>query len=142
MLDTLGTLRARAHQGLRATRLRVGRSVALAIVIALFAPMAHANTGSIDAYKYDPRKYINATMNKTEAKCIKLLISKESAWNHKAVGNLSGTHRVYGLLQIKNPIAKDMNPMQQIQLHMRYLDHRYDGSACKAWSHFKIKGWH
>jgi soluble lytic murein transglycosylase-like protein len=144
MLDTLGTLRARAHQGLRATRLRVGRSVALAIVIALFAPMAHANTGSIDAYKYDPRKYINATMNKTEAKCIKLLISKESAWNHKAVGNLSSPTKsyVYGLLQIKNPIAKDMNPMQQIQLHMRYLDHRYDGSACKAWSHFKIKGWH
>jgi hypothetical protein len=111
-------------------------------VIALFAPMAHANTGSIDAYKYDPRKYINATMPKHEAKCIKLLISKESAWNHKAVGNLSGTHRVYGLLQIKNPIAKDMNPMQQIQLHMRYLEHRYDGSSCKAWKHFKIKGWH
>jgi hypothetical protein len=142
MLDTLGTLRARAHQGLRATRLRVGRSVALAIVIALFAPMTHANTGSIEAFKYDPRKYINATMPKHEAKCIKLLISKESAWNHKAIGNLSGTHRVYGLLQIKNPIAKDMNPMQQIQLHMRYLDHRYDGSACKAWKHFKIKGWH
>ena len=144
MLDTLGTLRARAHQGLRATRLRVGRSVALAIVIALFAPMAHANTGSIDAYKYDPRKYINATMNKTEAKCIKLLISKESAWNHKAVGNLSSPTKsyVYGLLQIKNPIAKDMNPMQQIQLHMRYLDHRYDGSACKAWEHFKLRNWH
>jgi hypothetical protein len=104
--------------------------------------MAHANTGSIDAFKYNPRKYINATMPKHEATCIKLLISKESAWNHKAIGNLSGTHRVYGLLQIKNPIAKDMNPMQQIQLHMRYLDHRYDGSACKAWSHFKIKGWH
>jgi soluble lytic murein transglycosylase-like protein len=144
MLDTLGTLRARAHQGLRATRLRVGRSVALAIVIALFAPMAHANTGSIDAYKYDPRKYINATMNKTEAKCIKLLISKESAWNHKAIGNLSSPTKsyVYGLLQIKNPIAKDMNPMQQIQLHMRYLDHRYDGSACKAWEHFKLRNWH
>jgi soluble lytic murein transglycosylase-like protein len=144
MLDTLGTLRARAHQGLRATRLRVGRSVALAIVIALFAPMAHANTGSIDAYKYDPRKYINATMNKTEAKCIKLLISKESAWNHKAIGNLSSPTKsyVYGLLQIKNPIAKDMNPMQQIKLHHKYLDHRYDGSACKAWQHFKDKGWH
>jgi hypothetical protein len=144
MLDTLGTLRARAHQGLRAIRLRIDRSVAIAIVIALFAPMAHANTGSIDAYKYDPRKYINATMNKHEAKCIKLLISKESAWNHKAVGNLSSPTKsyVYGLLQIKNPIAKDMNPMQQIQLHMRYLEHRYDGSACKAWSHFKIKGWH
>jgi hypothetical protein len=108
----------------------------------MFAPMVHANTGSIDAYKYNPRKYINGTMNKQEATCIKLLISKESAWNHKAIGNLNGTYQVYGLLQIKNPIAKDMNPMQQIQLHMRYLDHRYDGSACKAWSHFKIKGWH
>jgi hypothetical protein len=106
--------------------------------------MTHANTGSIDAFKNDPRKYINATMPKHEAKCIKLLISKESAWNHKAVGNLSSPTKsyVYGLLQIKNPIAKDMNPMQQIQLHMRHLDHRYDGSACKAWSHFKDRGWH
>ena len=142
MVDTYGTLRARAFQGLRASRSRIARSVALAIGITLFAPMVHANTGSIDSFKYNPRKYINGTINKTEAKCIKLLISKESAWNHKAIGNLNGTNRVYGLLQIKNPIAKDMNPMQQIQLHMRYLEHRYDGSACKAWQHFKDRGWH
>ena len=137
-----GTLRARAHKGLRASRSRIARSVAIAIGITLLSPMYAANTGQIDAFKYNPRKYINATMNKHEAKCIKLLISKESAWNHKAVGNLTGTHKVYGLLQIKNPIAKDMNPMQQIQLHMRYLEHRYDGSACNAWRHFKDRGWH
>ena len=137
-----GTLKARARQGLRASRLRIARSVAIAIGIALLSPMAAANTGSIDSFKYNPKKYINATMPKHEAKCIKLLISKESAWNYKAVGNLSGTYKVYGLLQIKNPIAKDMNPMQQIQLHMRYFDHRYDGSPCKAWQHFKDKGWH
>ena len=139
-----GTLRARAHKGLRASRLRIARSVAIAIGITLLSPMSAANTGQIDAFINDPRRYINATMNKTEAKCIKLLISKESAWNHKAVGNLSSPSKsyVYGLLQIKNPIAKDMNPMQQIQLHMRYLDARYDGSACKAWKHWKDKGWH
>ena len=139
-----GTLRARAHKGLRASRSRIARSVAIAIGITLLSPMSAANTGQIDAFKNDPRKYINATMNKTEAKCIKLLIAKESAWNHKAVGNLSSPTKsyVYGLLQIKNPIAKDMNPMQQIQLHHRYLDHRYNGSACEAWKHFKIKGWH
>ena len=137
-----GTLRASAHKGHRASRSRIARTVAIAIGITLLSPMYAANTGQIEAFKYDPRKYINATMPKHEAKCIKLLIAKESAWNYKAVGNLSGTHKVYGLLQIKNPIAKDMNPMQQIQLHMRYLEHRYDGSACKAWSHFKIKGWH
>ena len=142
MIDINGTLRARAFQGLRASRSRIARSVAIAIGIALFAPMVHANTGSIDSFKYNPRKYINGTMNKTEAKCIKRLISKESAWNHKAIGNLNGTNRVYGLLQIKNPIAKDMNPMQQIQLHMRYLEHRYEGSSCKAWQHFKDRGWH
>ena len=137
-----GTLKARARQGLRASRSRIARSVAIAIGITLLSPMVAANTGSIDAYKYNPRAYINATMPKHEAKCIKLLISKESAWNYKAVGNLSGTNKVYGLLQMKNPIVKDMNPMQQIQLHMRYFDRRYDGSACKAWQHFKDKGWH
>ena len=144
VLALSGTLMARAHQGLRASRSRIARSVAFAIGIALFAPMSHANTGSIDAFKYNPRKYINATMPKHEAKCIKLLISKESAWNYKAVGNLSSPTKsyVYGLLQIKNPIAKDMNPMQQIQLHQRYLDHRYNGSACNAWKHFKDRGWH
>ena len=144
MIDTYDTLRASAHKGHRASRLRIARSVAIAIGITLLSPMSAANTGQIDAFKYNPRKYINATMNKTEAKCIKLLISKESAWNHKAVGNLSSPTKsyVYGLLQIKNPIAKDMNPMQQIQLHMRYLDRRYDGSACKAWQHFKDRGWH
>ena len=137
-----GTLRARAHKGLNANRSRIVRGVALAIGITLLSPMVPANTGSIEAFKYNPRLYINATMPKHEAKCLKLLISKESAWNHKAVGNLSGTYKVYGLLQIKNPIAKDMNPMQQIQLHMRYLEHRYDGSACNAWRHFKDRGWH
>jgi hypothetical protein len=137
-----GTLRASAHQGHRASRSRIARSVAIAIGITLLSPMYDANTGQIEAFKYDPRRYINATMPKHEAKCIKLLISKESAWNYKAVGNLDGTKRVYGLLQIKNPIAKDMNPMQQIQLHMRYLEHRYEGSACKAWQHFKDRGWH
>jgi hypothetical protein len=106
--------------------------------------MSAANTGQIDAFKNDPRKYINATMSKPEAKCIKLLISKESAWNHKAIGNLSSPTKsyVYGLLQIKNPIAKDMTPVEQIQLHMRYLEHRYSGSACKAWEHFKLRNWH
>ncbi len=144
MIDTSDTLRASAHKGHRASRLRIARSVAIAIGITLLSPMSAANTGQIDAFINDPRKYINATMSKPEAKCIKLLISKESAWNHKAIGNLSSPSKsyVYGLLQIKNPIAKDMNPMQQIQLHMRYLDARYDGSACKAWKHWKDKGWH
>jgi hypothetical protein len=142
MTSTLSRLEP--NRGSERTASRIVRSVAFVIGITLFAPMAHANTGSIESFKYNPRKYINATMPKHEAKCIRLLISKESAWNHKAVGNLSSPTKsyVYGLLQIKNPIAKHMNPMQQIQLHMRYLEHRYSGSACKAWKHWQDKGWH
>jgi hypothetical protein len=129
-------------RGSERTVKRLVRSVAIVIGITLFAPMAHANTGSIDEYIYNPKKYINATMPKHEAKCLRLLIGKESAWNYKAVGNLNGTYQVYGLLQIKNPMAQHMNPMQQIQLHMRYLEHRYQGSACNAWKHWQRKGWH
>ena len=142
MTSTLSRLEP--NRGSERTATRIVRSVAVVIGITLFAPMAHANTGSIESFKYDPRKYIKATMPKHEAKCIRLLISKESAWNHKAIGNLSSPTKsyVYGLLQIKNPIAQHMNPMEQIQLHMRYLEHRYSGSACKAWQHFKDKGWH
>jgi len=47
-----GTLRARAHKGLRASRSRIARSVAIAIGIALLSPMYDANTGSIDAFKF------------------------------------------------------------------------------------------
>ena len=142
MTSTLSRLEP--NRGSERTATRIVRSVAVVIGITLFAPMAHANTGSIESFKYNPRKYINATMPKHEAKCIRLLISKESAWNYKAIGNLSSPTKsyVYGLLQIKNPIAKHMNPMEQIQLHMRYLEHRYSGSACKAWKHWQDKGWH
>ena len=90
-----GTLRASAHKGHRASRSRIARTVAIAIGITLLSPMHAANTGQIEAFKYDPRKYINATMPKHEAKCIKLLIAKESAWNYKAVGNLSSPTKSY-----------------------------------------------
>ncbi len=103
-----GTLRARAHKGLRASRSRIARSVAIAIGIALLSPMYDANTGSIDAFKYNPRKYINATMNKTEATCIKRLISKESA-------TLSSTAK----LPVGRNITRDSLPISKESLSSR-----------------------
>ena len=142
MLDHAGTLLARALKGSERALKRIARSVAIVIGISLCVPMSHATSGSIEAI--DPKDYVRLALPKKEAKCLSRLIGKESAWDHKAVGNLNSPTKsyVYGLLQIKNPIAKDMTPVEQIQLHMRYLEHRYDGSACKAWQHFKIKGWH
>ena len=135
-----GTLRARAHQGLRASRLRLTRSVALAIVTALCLPMSHASSGSIDAIQ--PKEYIRMTLPKQEAICLIKLYGKESAFNPYAIGNLSGKYHTYGIPQLKNAIIADKTPIQQIHYGLKYIDHRYDGNACKAWSHWLRKGWH
>ena len=140
--DRYGTLQARAHEGLTPSRLRVARGVAAVIGISLSIPMQVADGGSIDAIQ--PKDYVRLVLPKHEAICLSRLIGKESAWNPKAIGNLASPTKsyVYGLLQIKNPMAKDLTAIEQIDLGLRYIDHRYDGDTCKAWTHWTKKGWH
>ena len=142
MLDTPGTLQARAHKGLTPSRLSVARGVAIVIGISMSAPMSVADSGSIDAI--DPKTYVRSTMVKKEAVCLAKLIGKESAWNSRAIGNLSSPSKsyTYGLLQLKNPLVKDKSPIEQIHYGLRYIDHRYDGDTCKAWAHWMKRGWH
>jgi len=142
MLDWLGTLLARALRGSGRALKRIARPVAIVIGISLSIPMAEADSGSIDAIQ--PKRYIQLALDKREALCLSKLIGKESAWNHKAVGNLNSPTKsyVYGLLQLKNPIVKDKSPIEQIHYGLKYIDHRYQGDTCKAWKHWKDKGWH
>jgi len=72
-----------------------------------------------------------------EAQCWVRLIWQESRFNPNA---RNGSH--YGLAQMRNHKVRTLEPRQQVRWHMRYLDHRYDGSACKAERHLKKKGWH
>ena len=72
-----------------------------------------------------------------EAQCWVRLIWKESTFNPNA---RNGSH--YGLAQMRNPIVKKLSPRAQVRMHMRYLDHRYNGSACKAEEHLIKRGWH
>jgi hypothetical protein len=128
----------------RAHRKRLKRAacgVAIALVGALCLA-SEASTGSIDAI--DPKRYVRLALDKREALCLSRLIGKESAWNHKAIGNLNSPSKsyVYGLLQLKNPIVKDKTPIEQIHFGLKYIDHRYQGDTCKAWEHWKVKGWH
>jgi hypothetical protein len=129
-------------RGLTPGRRSVSRGVAFAIGISMSIPMASADSGSIDAIT--PKEYVRLALPKKEAVCLSRLIGKESAWNPKAIGNLSSPTKqyVYGLLQLKNPIVKDKSPIEQIHFGLRYIDHRYDGDTCKAWEHWKDKGWH
>ena len=139
--DTSGTLQARALQGAHCEPpQRPARWVAAVIGIALSIPMADADGGSIDAIQ--PKEFIRMTLPKPEAVCLIRLYGKESAFNPYAIGNLTGKYHTYGIPQIKNAIIYDKTPIQQIQYGLKYIDHRYDGNACSAWSHWLRKGWH
>lgn len=142
VLPPYGTLQARALKGSERAASRIARSVALVIGISLSIPMAVADGGSLDAIK--PKDYVRLALDKREAICLSRLIGKESAWNPKAIGNLGSPSKsyTYGLLQIKNPIAKDLTAIEQIHLGLKYIDHRYSGDSCLAWQHWLKKGWH
>jgi hypothetical protein len=141
VIDSRGTLTARALQGAHSEPLtRRARWVAFVIGIALFVPMSNASSGSIDAIQ--PKHYIRLVLEDKEALCLIKLYGKESAFNPYAIGNLNGKYHTYGIPQIKNAIIYDKSPIQQIDYGIKYIDHRYDGDACKAWHHWLRKGWH
>ena len=138
--DTSGTLSARAHQGLTASRLRVARGVAFVIGISLSIGATPADSAPIKTI--DPKTYIRFNYDDKSALCLIKLYGKESAFNRFAIGNLDGTHRVYGIPQLKNPIIQHLSAIEQIDYGMKYIAHRYDGLPCRAWKHWQDKGWH
>lgn len=140
MLDTSGTLTARAHQGLRASLKGIARSVAIVIGIAVSLPMQVAGGGLIDAI--EPKHYIRLHYSLDQAKCLITLYGKESAFNSKAIGNEDGKHKAYGIPQLKSAFIKDLSANKQIDYGMKYIDHRYAGKPCKALAHSRKHGWY
>ena len=141
MLDTRGTLTARAHQGLRASLKGVACSVAIVIGISLSIPMQAVDAGR--NHSFTSKDYIRSQFNYEQARCLIKLYGKESAFNPRAIGNLSSPSKsyVYGIPQLKNPLIKDMNAYNQIDYGIKYVSHRY-GTPCRAWAHWVKKGWH
>jgi hypothetical protein len=73
--------------------------------------------------------------------CYNYLVFKESSWNYKA---RNGSH--YGLGQMRNKMVLKLSPREQIDLHYKYIGHRYglvngEPNACKAAEHLDEKGW-
>ena len=69
--------------------------------------------------------------------CVDEIIYKESRWNYKAK---SKTSSAYGLFQVLN--SKEKDPIKQIDQGLKYINHRYNGCACTALAHHKLKGWY
>jgi hypothetical protein len=77
--------------------------------------------------------------NKEQHICLLRLYGKESAWNPKAV---NGSHN--GIPQGKSKYLARVDGYKQIQWGLSYIhNHRiYKGDTCKAWQHWKDRGWH
>ena len=74
--------------------------------------------------------------------CYNYIIIRESKWDYKA---RNGSH--YGLGQMRNSLVLTLTPRQQIDLHYKYIAHRYgivngEPNACLAAEHLDKMGWH
>jgi hypothetical protein len=148
VLDTSGTLRARAPKGLTPSRLRIARGVAIVIGISLSIAMpldARAN----DLVIKEIKALAKTTLTYKQYLCHNEIIYRESRWNHRAVGNIGGTKQAYGLYQMKLKSLHTSTHIRQYWKYWHYVVHRYgvvdtkthDANYCKALHHLKTKGW-
>ena len=146
MLDSSGTLRARAHQGLRASLKGEACLVAIAIGISLSIATPLDAQASNEAIRYvkDLAKY---QLTDKQELCHHEIVYRESRWDYKAIGNKSGTKQVYGLYQMKTESLKDSSTIKQFWMYWHYVGYRYgwtkydEPNYCKALHHLKIKQW-
>ena len=141
ILDTSGTLSARAHQGLKAAPVGRGRKVALAIGISLSMAMPLDAQASNQAIRYvkDLAEY---QLTDKQELCHHEIVYRESRWDPRAK---NGSH--YGLYQGKSKSLKNASTIKQWWWYWHYVAHRYgwteydEPDYCKALHHLKTKGW-
>ena len=68
-------------------------------------------------------------------RCLVILWRKESNWSPTA---RSKTSTAYGIPQLLK--MTETNPFKQIDLGIKYIDHRYQGDTCKALSQHDKRG--
>ena len=119
---------ARANNASPLGLARVVLAVALGGALSLSGlQVAHAPAASAVALSLKDYAKIKVD-NKTEFQCLDKLWTLESNWRPKAHNKSAGA---YGIPQIINPILKNKTGYEQIDLGLKYLDHRYD-SICQA----------
>jgi hypothetical protein len=141
MLDTSGTLQARAHQGLTPSRRRVARGVAAAIGIALSIASAHSTQGSIDPIQ-TVFTLADNQLTEVQEKCHDDITFRESSNNRYAV---NGSH--HGYYQGRSAYLKGKPDDVQFYWYWYYVANRYgiteydEPNYCEALHHLKSKGW-
>jgi len=131
---------------------RLVRSIAIVLGSALCFSVGLADTATTaptkELKKITSKEYARGQLTVKNYKCLSTLYGKESAWNYRAIGNLEGTHQVYGIPQGKSEWLRTASPIEQIDWGLRYIGHRYgytmthegkQPNTCKALDHWKRK---
>jgi hypothetical protein len=109
----------------------IGITIIVSQLLAL-EPVQAANKSIYKQYAFMQLNY-----NFKEFYCLSDLWYKESRWIPTAKNPKSSA---YGIAQLLKTKTKD--PYIQIQQGLKYIEHRYQGSACKALAFHKKKGWY
>ncbi len=135
-MATLNLLKCFRHLAQAAARIACG---VVSVMGILFISAANAVAPIHDGIQIQqtPKQYAKANLPLDEYKCALELYTKESNWRPEAK---NGSH--YGLGQMRSKWYGTLNPYKQVNAHIKYINHRYDGCACKAYQHWKDKGWH
>ena len=109
---------------------------ALCVVSTTPAQATNDAKASIDSLKLYAHSRI---INYKQFQCFNQLITKESNWRVEAI-NPNGNH--FGLGQMRNTKYRNLDGYRMIDWSLRYINHRYQGSSCKAFAHWQKHGWH
>ena len=141
MLDSSGTLTARALKGLTARRLRLARWVAFAIGISLSIPMASADSGSIDAI-HTLKELADIQLTEKQEACHNYIVHRESSFRADA---RNGSH--HGYYQGRTTYLINKPDDVQFYWYWTYVSRRYgvteydEPDMCKAALHLKTRNW-
>lgn len=89
------------------------------------------------AYAYDKL----GVWRDKQMSCLKQLWGKESAWNPEAYNKIKVAGKNAGGIPQLLGLDPSTPPTKQIDRGLEYIYHRYV-TPCRAWAHFKKKGWH
>ena len=141
MLDSSGTLTARAFKGSERAASRIARSVAIVIGIAMSMQSTAVGIGSIDAIQ-SVHELADKQLTEKQEYCHNQITFKESSNNRYAV---NGSH--HGYYQGRSAALKGAPDDYQLYWYWYYVQHRYgvtrydEPNYCKALHHLRVKGW-
>jgi len=137
MLDSVGTLSARSHQGFNSRLKGVARVLAVVIGLSLSIASIDRSEASIVPLKV----LANKQLTDKQYKCHNEIVYRESRWNRLAV---NGSH--HGYYQMRSQSMKNKPYDYQFYIYWYYVSKRYGldneiPDYCKALHHLKTKGW-